>query len=421
MLLYNSSYAEMQLSNFEPNMNLPRHRWYEFKEGFTADLVKVAMNACDLKTSNEAQILDPFGGSGTTAVVAATLGFKGKIIEVNPFLAYVSKCKSTPVKWSVQEFISASEMMFSIKPLDKSPLEGVSTLSDSSETGKWLFNKDVLRSHAALMALTESFKSGLKDVLKLAVFGATMDCCNAKPDGKCLRYKKNWKDLRFGYEELIAALRTRISIIEEDISCDPLNDKPEPTIWNGDCREVLENMPAESIDLVVTSPPYLNSFDYSDVYRPELYLSGLIRDNHDLRKIRLRTIRSHVQVSWTKTNTYKSDLLKSYIDTVKGAEGLWDARIPDMIQAYFDDMLICLSNLYRVCKRGGQIWLVVSTSAYGGLQVPVDLILAEIGEESGLRLQGVHVLRSLRSSGQHWKKQGSKPPLRESLIIWRKK
>ena len=68
----------------------------------------------------------------------------------------------------------------------KSPLEGVSTFTGSGENGKWLFNLDVLRAYEALyqhISLSE-----YKDFFLLALITSAMQCCNAKKDGKCLRY-----------------------------------------------------------------------------------------------------------------------------------------------------------------------------------------------------------------------------------------
>ena len=65
--------------------------------------------------------------------------------------------------------------------------------------------------------------------------------------------------------------------------------------------------------------------------------------------------------------------------------------------------------------------MVVSTSAYASVEIPVDLILAEIGERCGLLLRKVHVIRHMRSSGQHWRTariEDTRPPLRESLIVF---
>jgi hypothetical protein len=132
---------------------------------------------------------------------------------------------------------------------------------------------------------------------------------------------------------------------------------------------------------------YLNSFDYSDVYRPELFLKGMVKNSKDLRRIRLKTVRSHVQVNWdAPTESDFGDLYSDVIsDLQKVEDKLWNRKIPAMVQAYFEDMKCVLQQLSCCATPDAQVWLVVSTSAYGDVEIPVDLILANIGTQNGLR------------------------------------
>jgi DNA modification methylase len=189
----------------------------------------------------------------------------------------------------------------------------------------------------------------------------------------------------------------------------------------GDAKAELRKLRSKSHDLVVTSPPYLNSFDYSDVYRPELFTGGYVSSNEDLRSIRLKTLRSHVQVERAFASTAASTLLEPILSELAKKE-LWSKRIPGMIASYFWDMKAILKELQRIVRPDGSAWLVVSTSAYGGVQIPVDLILADLGEQCGWTLRGVYVLRRLRSAGQHWAHldEEKKLPLRESVIVFDK-
>jgi DNA modification methylase len=175
------------------------------------------------------------------------------------------------------------------------------------------------------------------------------------------------------------------------------------------------------MDLIVTSPPYLNSLDYSDVYRPELFAGGFVASNADLRKVRLRTIRSHTQVAWAAAEEMASELIGPILKRMDEAD-LWSVRLPQMVQSYFADMAIILQEAARVIRPGGKAWVVVSTSAYGGVEIPVDLILADIASSCGWKLEGVHVLRYMRAAGQHWAylRPGASHPLRESLLILKK-
>jgi hypothetical protein len=92
-----------------------------------------------------------------------------------------------------------------------------------------------------------------------------------------------------------------------------------------------------------------------------------------------------------------------------------------MVQTYFEDMEKIFQGLRRRAHKNGRGWLVVSTSAYAGVEVPVDLILAEIEQRNGSFLREVGVLRYLRSSSQHVKhvedETRKAAPLRESVVI----
>jgi DNA modification methylase len=203
-----------------------------------------------------------------------------------------------------------------------------------------------------------------------------------------------------------------------------LSDVPnaDSNIFGGDARKVMVS-DGKRFKLCVTSPPYLNSFDYSDVYRPELFLGKFVHSNAELTTIRKSTIRSHVQASWELPERASfGQLFTNVIAEVRScSENLWDRRIPTMIQAYFEDMERILLRLRRLAVPGAAVWIVVATSAYAGVEVPVDFIIAEIAERSGWFLSDIGVIRHLRSSGQHINTLGEDVSrtlhLRESVVI----
>lgn len=92
-----------------------------------------------------------------------------------------------------------------------------------------------------------------------------------------------------------------------------------------------------------------------------------------------------------------------------------------MLVAYFEDMRRVLAGLLEKADSKAAVWIVVSTSAYVGVEIPVDLIIADIASRDGWFLREVGVLRYLRTAGQHWDRfKGcveSGPRLRESVII----
>ncbi|MCR1795800.1 hypothetical protein, partial [Leptospira sp. id769339] len=191
------------------------------------------------------------------------------------------------------------------------------------------------------------------------------------------------------------------------------------TIINGDSRIALSKLNGfDRFKLCITSPPYLNTFDYTDIYRPELFLGKFIDQTIGLQGLRLSTIRSHIQVKWEKPKLNDFGLL--YKQTIRylqdNRENLMHKDIPLMAQAYFEDMYNIFKLLKTKAAPNAYIWFVVSNSAYAGHELPVDLILGDIGSKAGWYLKEIGVLRYLKK--RKTKYSTNVHELRESVIIF---
>ncbi len=407
------------LSNSSDTIHLPRHRWYYFKEGFSPNLIKMAL---DESYCPEKSVFDPFCGGGTVALTCRLNNINALGYEVNPFLAFLGNTKLLQAdlhtfKLCLRDVIEAA-CRGTI-----STLEEESTFCESSNATKWLFNRDVLRGFEGGWQATTGFDVPERDLMRLALISAAMDSCNAQKDGKCLRYRTNWKAQAFNRDTFLMNFTLRTKQILQDLEIAPIIKTCE-AIKLYDARNPNPMDQEIKFRLCITSPPYLNSFDYSDVYRPELFLGKYVANNKELQSLRHKILRSHVQINWAKPTqngfgeTYYSVLER----IIQRADLLWDKRLPLMIQAYFEDIMLVLQNLRTMAHDSAILWLVVSTSAYVGVEVPVDLIIADIGNKVGWKPQEVNLLRYLRSSGQHWNNyagsQDEKPHLRESIIIF---
>lgn len=395
-------------------INAARHRWYYYKEGFSPSLVDNAINTLELTSTD--LIVDPFNGSGTVTLTAAMRGIKSFGFEVNPFTDFIAKTKVT--NGNLMTFDNACyDILLAVNEQKKSPLLTFSTFSEYSKKAKWLFNSDVLNSFEGGMSkLNQIGDKHIADIVKLSLIGSAMDNSNARRDGKCLRYKNNWQQLNFDKESFIKTLEKRLLIIREDLS---KNCKLRiPKIICGDSRRVLREKLSENFSLCITSPPYLNTFDYTDIYRPELFLGNFVSSMEELYNLRLTTIRSHVQAKWEKpTQTNFGSLYDvAFKEIIKRKEHLMHKHIPLMIQAYFEDMQNILLTLRKKARENAELWLVVSTSAYAGVEIPVDMIIAEIGNKVGWYLKEIGVLRYLRKRKSKY--SGEINQLRESVVIF---
>jgi len=419
-VIWEHSYKEDCIPNFTSNMAQPRHRWYEFKEGFSSTLVERAIR--ETKKDNKSEgftVIDPFSGSGTTPLTALQNNCNAIGYEVNPFMSFVGKTKCQESKKTNDDYIKELNFILNRRPFRiSSPLEGGSTFTGDEDGGKWLFNLDVIRAYEALYCHISFVED--KEFFILALITSAMQCCNAKKDGKCLRYIKNWRELSYSGEHLRETFRINALRMIFDLEKNPLLVGTR-NIQNGDTRKLLENTSQNIADLIVFSPPYLNTFDYSDIYRPELFLGKFVKNNEELMKIRKQTLRSHVQCKWDRKDDSSLLWVKDIVQKLEDKRAdLWNANIPQMVSSYFYDMEHVLKETYRIAKSNSQLWFVVGTSAYLGVEIPVDLILANIATACGWKLDSVNALRKLRTSSQCVGEKEQKVRLRESLIICRK-
>jgi DNA modification methylase len=423
-LLQDERFHNRGLHNFEGNLTQPRHRWYPFKEGFSAELVSLAIRNIENHETDKLRILDPFSGSGTTPVTAALHGHEAHALEVNPFCSFATRVKCLPRVWREKPFSSRLNNLLSKarKDVRPCPLERQSTFSSAGGSQKWLFNDSVLRAFSAVWRANNRIGASYNPVFRLAALRAAMACCNAKKDGKALRYYSDWQSRDYSAENFLENFRETATQFRIDTELARIADNSKIKVCTGDSRSIMRRLPASFFDLLITSPPYLNSMDYSDVYRPELFLGGFVTNNEDLSRIRLRTVRSHLQVNWRGKIDVTAKSLENPLAQLKNCEVLWNAKLPKMVEAYFHDMQRIFRHASRVLKPKAQAWIVVSTSAYAGIHIPVDLILAEIATQTEFELSGIYVMRSLRAAGQQQSRLGAKRlPLRESLIVLRRK
>lgn len=401
-------------SNYTDNKDLPRHRWYYYKEGFSPNLVKQAIE--DHGLSNNGLLIDPFNGSGTTTLTASLNGYESVGMEVNPFTSYLAKTKQLNTDPS-KVHNHRNDLINSVKKGATSPLLKYSTFSEKTGRKKWLFNSEVLNSFEGGWQHTNEINSyHVKRIFRLALIIAAMKNCNARKDGKCLRYRPTWKEKDLGKATFIQELDNILDIIEEDLSGTYLEGKAN--LLNVDVRDKIPSVvKIDGFNLCVTSPPYLNTFDYTDIYRPELFLGKFVEDNKQLYDLRLKTVRSHVQASWEEPEKENFGILykKAIEPILESKEDLMHKNIPLMIQAYFEDMQKILRALKKKAAKKASLWLVVSTSAYAGIEIPVDLILGEIGTKTGWYLREVGVLRYLKKRKSKYSKNITQ--LRESVVI----
>lgn len=409
-----SKHFHSEAPNFYPNLSLPRHRWYRFKEGFSAGLVRAFVNDY-LDNRKHLNLLDPFLGSGTTAVEGARLGLNVQGIETNPFMAFLSRVKTADYRGNLN-LEALAVICLKNRVRDKAfELPRYTTLVQRRGLNKWLLNHSVaIRFEQIRSAISRIRPSTTRDLLLLALMASVEYVANARKDGKCWRYKQRWQELEFNGNSLEDCFASQILRFAEDIQKFPSLDGTA-LITKGDARGMDSLIPRRRIfDALLTSPPYLNSFDYTDIYRPELLLMKKVRSACQLRKLRFATLRSHVQVAWRPSAPLEIPILRDVIDKI-ARDAIWNGKIPEMINAYFVDLDHVIRQCARRLKVGGIAAFVVADSAYSGVVIPVDLVLKEILRSHGFAIQTDRFYRQTLGNGHHQKRSDDR--LCEVMVV----
>jgi hypothetical protein len=389
--------------------------WRHFKEAFTPELVA---RAIDENPTPVTRCLDPFGGSGTTAMACQFLGVEPVTIEVNPYLADLIEAKLTAYDADALVRDLGRVLRSAVRRRAKARLSlpdaAPATMVEPGVSGRWIFDAPIAQRIGALLAAIQTLDDEKHQRLFRTLLGGTLlDVSNVVVNGKGRRYRRGWRERRRkanAVEELFSeAVRRAVADIHRFGARAHLGY----TVIRGDARQVLEDVP--SCDLAVFSPPYPNSFDYTDVYNLELWVLGYLYDRPANRELRQSTLCSHVQIDRAyPPPPLGSSILDSVLSRLHDcSDKLWHRRIPHMVGGYFADLLAILSGIRSALNEQGSVWLVVGDSRYASVVIPSAAVLGELAKTAGYRTAFAEPFRSMRSSAQ----QGGRHELAESLVV----
>ncbi|MEI6267094.1 MAG: DNA methyltransferase [bacterium] len=396
------------LVNFKKNKSLPIHRWFDYKEGYSEDLVNKLLDYAKVKKG--ALVLDPFVGVGTTLVVAQSRGLKSIGLDINPVASFASKVKTAV--YSDKEIVELKKTLNNIN----NHLIRTKNIPKFSRLES-IFTKKQLEQILSIKGFYESIPSEkIAGIFKLAYLSIIEDVSNRVKDGNGIKISKTKTQI----EDVIGRYTLKVKSMIEDIEGN--NCKGESIVIHGSILEdsVFKKISNEKVSTTIFSPPYANCFDYCEVYKMEIWLGDFVKEYSDFTKYREKAIRSHVN------SKFSHDLMRTnqeirVISELIGTYNLWNKKIPMMLRGYFDDMEETLSRISSMSLPGATCSIVVANSVYKGVVVPTDLLLADIAEHHGFKVDKIIVARRIRSSSQQMTEVGKNSKLmRESIIILRK-
>ena len=409
----------------------PVHSWYRFVLSFPPHLVRDYLDRFDLNRGQT--VLDPFCGTGTTIVECKKAGVSSIGVEANPIAHFAS---ATKVDWHpdsealLQHATHVSETAFN-------------ELREQGVEDSWLM--PALNGHTPAMLRTlppAQMELLLADSISPMPLHKTLVLLDAM---------QRWDDARFSRHERLALATTLVNSISNlhfgpEVGVGPAKkDAPVVPSWLerisemcndlahvagnttpavaylGDSRHIAELIEPNSIDAVITSPPYPNEKDYTRTTRLESVLLGLLQDKSDLKALKRGLIRSN-----TRGVTVEDDddiWIVNHPEIKRIADAIEERRIElgktsgferlyaRVTKLYFGGMLRHLTELRTLLKPGAHLAYVVGDQAsYLRVMIRTGQLIGQIAESLGYQVESIDLFRTRLATA-------TKEQLREEVVV----
>ncbi len=396
-------------SAFTENGDLPVHSWVPWIAGFSATFVADVFDHY-LGDGTEWTVMDPFAGVGTTLVVSLLRGYSTYGFEINPYAARAARLKLS-VRQLPADLLEGAIEEFRTKVGEavRSGAEPASSAPAGFRTRRPFLSPEVERK----VLLARDFILGLADgqvgaffsiALASELVGFSNYSYEPSLGTRAAAGKRDILDAPV-VSTLTKKLRRMLAdvrLIQQDASGG--NTAPPVGFFEGNLFDLDANVPDGAVDLVVTSPPYVNNYHYIRNSRPQVYWLDLVSSPGDLKGVEegsfgkyWQTVRGReaVPLTFELPDLRESiDFLRT-INTHKGEYG--GHGWANYAATYFNDCHRFAGVLARVLRPGGRAVVVLGNSILQGVEFPTDTLFGRICELRGLVLDDVVPLRDKRT------------------------
>ncbi len=429
------TYAVQKEVGYELNRlyseDLPVHEWYRFILSFPPHLVRNYIDKFNL--ADDAVVLDPFCGTGTTLVECKKNGITSVGLEANPVVHFAATVKTawnidfenlekhadkiaeTALKVLAQENIS--DVPFELQNNDCQSLRQL-----SEEKEKLIITNSIspLPLHKSLILIETINKFSCDQFTpyeRLALAKELVFSISNLKFGPEVGVGKQKKD-----SEVVGTWKRTVDSMVKDLETVQSNKNILSVVHLADSRRISHVVaPEKKIDAVITSPPYPNEKDYSRTTRLESVLLGFMEEKSDLRKHKMSLLRSNTRgiyksdddEKWISRNSRVHQLAKEIeekriaLNKTSGFEKLYHR----VVLLYFGGIARHLEDLKQYLKSGAKLAYVVGDQA-SFLQVMIRTgeIIAEIAEQRGYEVTGIDLFRTRFSTA-------TQQNLREEVVL----
>ncbi len=409
---------ELNSTTFQDNMKLPIHRWYRYTAGFSGAWVGNLLE--QWKLEGRRHVIDPFAGSGTVMVESMMHGIDSYGVESNPYVFNIAQAK---LQWaSIDYTILHRECLDVLKRAKKIDI----SRTEYPELISRCFPSETLKRLEALKLSCFDVKDEV--ARNFVWFIITSILRSTSPVGTAQwqyiqpnKSKSKVIDPFVAYGEKLSEITDDILLLKGIYGKDSASD-----VLKEDARNII-SIPDGWADMVITSPPYANNYDYADAMRLEMLFWNDIDGWKDLQdKVSVNLVLACTQhvstLRKTVSGILESNLLSPIHDEIVEKYSLLANERENhggkknyhmMIAAYFYDMAQVFMSLNRVTSDNCKMCFVIGDSAPYGIYIPVDEWLGRLAQAAGF---DNYSFEKLRDRNTKWKNRKHRIPLKEGRL-----
>ncbi len=379
---------------FKGNRGVSRHDWLRLTPAYSARLVQDVLTQED----SNLRVLDPFGGSATTGLLAAERGHRATSVDLNPFLCWFANVKTA--NYTESSLTEVREMA------------GICTqVAGSTDQEPWLpalFNIERWWSAPILdglgvlrAAIFELPVSPVRDLLLVSFARTMIGMSNAAFNHQSMSFKQAHEHLwDLGRDEVFSRFRRET----DDLIAAATPLPGSVAVIESDGRSLL-GVEDNSHDVLCTSPPYANRMSYIRELRPYMYWLGFLIDAREAGELDWQAIGGTWGIATSRVGAWEPEeeipLDAQFTDTLSeiiAANERSGEVLSRYVAKYFHDIWAHVRAAFRVMRHGGRVTYVVGNSTFRGVHVPTHEWYAQLLTEAGFENAVVTVLRKRNSN-----------------------
>jgi len=379
---------------FKGNLRESRYGWLRLTPAYSVHAVSALLEE---NWRPGTAVLDPFCGTGTTALVCAERGIECDTTDINPFLLWLATAKTRSYsRASVEAFRGAAERVARAIAVRNGEPGWVPALH---QIEKWWSPATLGALGRAMAAIrrSESIKPPSANLLRVAFCRTMIAHAHVSFGHQSMSFKKAERRAN-RREEVLSSWRQSVSAIA-DAAATPIQKRPRAILC--DARELGRELEPKRYGCVITSPPYPNRMSYIRELRPYMYWLGHLSDGRQAGELDWQAIggtwgcaTSNV-AKWTPTKPVKVPFagFRKIVDRITAKSPV----LGRYVEKYFYDMLHHTESLVAVVAPGGSVHYIVGNSKFYDVLLPVEAIYAAMFEQAGFERVEVKTLRKRTS------------------------